>query len=122
MCSTCKENIKSNCFRTIAWINTKSIASIGTSVQRSLVTKRRTDNPAKAVLKLPQNDERYHCGLSLIVDKSKGYESGTCEGKRGNEEDAGEDGDNKDTGKSEDRKEKDMSTQRGRQVQGQGTG
>ena len=112
------------------------------------MTKRRTDNPAKAVLKLPQNDERYHCGLSLVVDKPKGYESGTCEGKRGNEkdageddaggnkdtgkndnrkekdpgkgEDAGEDGGNKDTSKSDNRKEKDMSKRRGLQGQGQG--
>ena len=56
----------------------------------------------------PQHDERYNCGPSLVVDKSKGNDSGMCECKSASDKDAGEDndGDNKDTGKGDDCKEK----------------
>ena len=86
----------------------------------SLMTKSRTDSPAKNVLDPPQKDERYN--PSLVVDKSKGYGSGTCEGKSANEKDAGEDddGDNKDMGNN--CKEKDASTGDDRRDEAKGEG
>ena len=77
----------------------------------SMMTKSRTDGPAKTIANPPPYDERHNYGSSLVVDKPGGHDSGMCEGKSACDTDADkdDDGDNKDTGKGGDCKEKNAS-------------